>query len=250
MLNLNQKNIFITGASSGIGKACAILASNLGANVILIGRNKERLQETLNNLKEGNHLHYAIDITDYSILEKIIDESVEKIGKISGFIHSAGIETTKPLQAMSAPVYEKLFATNIISAFEISKHLSKKKNLDTMGASFVFISSIMALYGKKGIIGYGSSKSALIGGVKAMALELAPKNIRVNCILPGLVETEMTQKMLTSLPGNYINDIKNKYPLGIGKPEDVANSTIFLMSDLSKWITGIDFIVDGGYHIE
>lgn len=250
MLNLNNKLILVTGASSGIGKASAILASKAGAKVVLIGRNKERLIETYNLLEGTGHLYHLIDVTDYSKLESVINESVEKAGLFSGFIHSAGIEFTRPLQVMSNEVYENIFAVNVISTFEISRLLSKKKYINPSGASFVFISSIRALYGQKGAVGYSSSKAALVGGTKSMALELAPRNIRVNCILPAFVDTEMTKKTFANLPESSVIEIQKKHPLGIGKPEDVANAALFLLSDLSKWITGIDLIVDGGYHIE
>ncbi len=250
MIELRDKTILVTGASSGIGRACAIKASMAGAKVVLIGRSKERLIETYNNLEGIGHLYHQIDVTDYKKLESVIDESVAKIGPFSGFIHSAGIELTKPLSMMSPELYEKIFATNVISAFEISKLLSKNKNVNPLGASFVFISSIMALHGQKGKVGYCASKSALIGGTKSMALELTVKKIRVNCILPGVVQTEMTNNMFSNLPESSVIEIHKKHPLGIGKPEDVANCALFLLSDLSKWITGIDLIVDGGYHIE
>lgn len=249
MFDLSNKNIFITGASSGIGKECALLASKAGARVVLIGRNVERLIETFNLLEGTNNLYYSIDLTDYSKLESIIDECVSKNGLFSGFIHSAGIEVTKPIQAMSSKVYENLFAINVISAFEISRILSKKKNINPLGASFIYISSIMALFGQKGKVGYCSSKSALIGGTKALALELAPRCIRVNCILPAIVETEMTKKMLAGLPESSVIEIQKKHPLGFGKPENIANASLFLLSDLSKWITGTDLIIDGGYHL-
>lgn len=250
MFNLNNKNILITGASSGIGKECAILANKAGARVVLIGRNIKRLTETYNMLEGENNLYYSVDLTNYLCLENIINECVSKIGLFSGFIHSAGIELTKPIQTMSAKVFEDLFAINVISAFEISRILSKKKYINPLGASFIYISSIMALYGQKGKVGYCSSKSALLGGTKALALELAVRSIRVNCILPAIVETEMTRKMLASLPETSLIEMQKKHPLGFGKPEDVANASLFLLSDLSKWITGIELVIDGGYHLE
>ena len=247
IFNLKNKNIIITGASSGIGRQCAITFSQLGANIILIARNKERLKNTLSGIEKGNHLIVSQDITKYDKLEQIIKYSVEKVGRISSFVHSAGIEMTLPLRSMNPSYYENIFAINVISGFEFARIISKKKYLDEKGASFVFISSVMGILGQSGKIGYCSSKGALISGSKAMALELVKKNIRVNCILPGVVETEMSNKMFENLPEESKKSIVNMHSLGLGKPEDIASACAFLLSDAAKWITGINLIVDGGY---
>jgi len=247
IFNLNNKNIIITGASSGIGRQCAIAFSQLGANVILIARNEERLKATFDKLEKGNHLIISQDITKYDKLEQIIKYSVEKVGRISGFVHSAGIEMTLPLRSMQPSYYEKMFSVNVIAGFELAKSISKKRYLNEKGASFVFISSVMGILGQAGKIGYCASKGALISGGKAIALELAKKNIRVNCVLPGVVETEMTDKMFNNLPEESKETIMGMHPLGLGKPEDIVNACAFLLSDGSRWITGTNLIVDGGY---
>lgn len=247
MLNLRGKNILVTGASSGIGSRCAILCSELGANVIIIGRNSGNLQKTFNSLSGNNNLQFLQDVTEFDKLELIVSQSVTKIGQITGFIHCAGIEMTILLQSMNAEKYNQLFSVNTISAFELARILSKKKFCSPSGASLIFISSVMGQLGAIGKVGYCSSKSALISGAKALAIELAPKRIRVNCILPGMVETEMVQKMMTELPEQSLNEIRKKHLLGFGKTDDVANLCAFLLSDLSQWITGTDIIIDGGY---
>lgn len=247
IFNLNNKNIIITGASSGIGRQCAITFSQLGANVILIARNKERLKETYNKLEKGNHLIISQDITEYDKLEEVISTAVDKIGRISSFVHSAGIEMTLPLRSMQPSYYEEMFSVNVISGFELARIISKKKYFDDRGASFIFISSVMGILGQTGKVGYCSSKGALISGMKAMALELASKNIRVNCILPGVVKTKMSNEMFQRLSEESKKEIINMHPLGLGKPEDIANTCTFLLSDASRWITGTNLIVDGGY---
>lgn len=249
IFSLKNKNLLITGASSGIGRQCAITFSQLGANIILIARNKERLKDTFNKLEKGNHLIISQNITEYNKLEEIVNTSVEKIGKISGFVHSAGIEITLPLRNMQPSYYEKMFSVNVIAGFELAKIISKKKYLDKNGTSFVFISSVMGILGQAGKIGYCSSKGALISGSKAMALELVKKNIRVNCILPGVVKTEMSNKMFENLPEESKKSIVNMHPLGLGKPEDIASACAFLLSDAARWITGTNLIVDGGYSV-
>jgi NAD(P)-dependent dehydrogenase (short-subunit alcohol dehydrogenase family) len=247
MFSLFNKNILITGASSGIGRECAITASQFGANIILLARDKTRLKETHNKLKKGNHLYFSQDITEFSKLEKIIETSVKKIGRISGFIHSAGIEMTVPLRQMNPIQYQQLFSLNVISGFELARIISKKEYLSDNYPSFVFISSVMDSLGQKGKIGYCSSKGALLAGCKAMALELVNKNVRVNCVSSGVIKTDMSKKMFDILPKNSFESIINMHPLGLGTPQDIANVCIFLLSDSSKWITGTNIIVDGGY---
>jgi len=247
IFDLKNKNIIVSGASSGIGRQCAVTFSQLGANVILIARNEERLKETYNKLEKGSHLIISQDITEYDKLKEIINTTVNKLGRISGFVHSAGMQMTLPLRSMNHSYYEKIFSVNVIAGFELAKIISKKKYIIKEGASFVFISSVLGILGKPGIIGYCSSKGALISGVKAMALELAKKNIRANCILPSVVETEMSNKMFENLPEESKKSIINMHPLGLGKPEDIANACAFLLSDASRWITGTNLIVDGGY---
>ena len=245
--SLSNKNIIITGASSGIGRECAITFSQLGANVILIARNEERLTQTFNKLSKGNHIIIVQDITKYDKLEEIVSNAVKKAGKISGFVHSAGMEMTLPLRSMTPSYYEDMFAINVISGLELARIISKKKYLDKNGASFVFISSVMGILGQLGKIGYCSSKGSLISGVKAMALELASKKIRVNCILPGVVETEMSSEMFQKLSEESKKNIVDMHPLGLGKPEDIAYACVYLLSDSARWVTGTNLIIDGGY---
>ena len=247
IFNLKNKNIIITGASSGIGRQCAITFSKLGANVILIARNKERLKEAFNKLEKGNHLIIPQDITEYIELEEVIDNTVHKVGKISGFVHSAGREMTLPLRSMQPSHYEEIFAINVIAGFELAKIISKKKYKSKEGASFVFISSIMGIIGNAALVGYSASKGALISAIRSMAIELALKNIRVNSISPGYIKTEMSKKMFNCISEESKKEIIDMHPLGLGKPEDIANVCSFLLSDSSRWITGTNLIVDGGY---
>ncbi len=248
-IDLHGKNILITGASSGIGRQCAIAASQCGARVILIARNTQRLEETVHQLSDGDHRWFAQDVTQYAQLEALIRQIVSQVGKIFGFVHAAGEEMTLPLRAMQPEYYEALLAVNAISGFELAKILSQKKYLDERGASFVFVASVMAKLGQMGKVAYCSSKGALLAGSKALALELAAKRIRVNCVLPGIIKTEMTAKMFAELPEESLQAIKAMHPLGFGEPEDVANACVFLLSDAAKWMTGAELVIDGGYSI-
>jgi NAD(P)-dependent dehydrogenase (short-subunit alcohol dehydrogenase family) len=246
IVDLTGKNIVITGASSGIGLSAAILCSQLGAKVSIIGRNEERLNDTMNLLKGTNHLLFPMDVTNYSQIDVVISKIVDANGKIDGFIHSAGIEMTKPLKILKPEMFEDVFAVNVFSGFAFAKAISKNKNINS-GASLIFIASIVGSFGQAGKIAYSSSKGALISGCKSMALEFASKGIRVNTISPALVETEMSKKIMDTIGEESKANILKMHPLGLGKVEDVANACAFFLSDASYWITGTDFIIDGGY---
>ena len=246
--SLEGKTVLITGASSGIGQQCAISCNQMGARLILIARRKEKLIETIGKLHPNNNLYYSFDVTNYPDIELIIADAVKKAGPIHGFIHSAGIEFTLPLSVTKPTHYQELFATNVIAGFEFAKVLSKKKYADQKGGSFVYISSVMGFLGEIAHSAYCSSKGALIAGTKAMALELASKKIRVNCVSPAQIEgTEMTLKMFESSSEQNKRDILSMHSLGYGKTEDVAYGCIYLLSDASKWVTGTNLIIDGGY---
>jgi NAD(P)-dependent dehydrogenase (short-subunit alcohol dehydrogenase family) len=248
--SLIDRNIVITGASSGIGRQCAIFCSQMGANVLLIGRNKERLLQTYTELAAGNHGYYLVDITDYGQVESIISDIVFRHGKIWGFIHSAGIELTLPLRATKPGILNKVFETNVISGFEWSRVLTQKKYIHPDGGSLIFIASVMGILGKPGKIAYSSSKGALIAGCKAMALELSGKKIRVNSISPAMVQTEMAEALFESLTPDAVDNIVRAHPLGMGQPSDVAWACCFLLSDAARWITGSNLVIDGGYSIQ
>jgi NAD(P)-dependent dehydrogenase (short-subunit alcohol dehydrogenase family) len=247
MNNLIGKRILVTGASSGIGRAVSQHAASLGASLILFGRNIQRLEETFQSLQGNDHDYYSVDVTAYPKVEEIIRSTVANGRQISGFVYSAGIERTIPLKGSTPLVFKEIFETNVFAAFEIARIISQKGIVDPKGASFLFLSSVLGRLGSPGNIVYCSSKSALLSGVKSMALELAPKKIRCNCILPGIVETEMIKKSFESIPPEAKEKIINKYPLGLGNPSDVAALVSFLLSDKARWITGGEYVIDGGY---
>lgn len=247
MINLTNKHIVVTGASSGLGKAISILASELGARLSIMGRDKKRLDNTLDLLEGQEHQTFTIDITDFGFLENIVNKAVSEQGPIDGFVHSAGIEKTLPLRLTKPEVFKELMDVNLIAGFELARLISQKKSVNQTGASYVFISSIRGILGESGLTAYSASKAALLAASRTVAIELSSKNVRCNCILPGIVETEMVQKLFSSIPEDAKTKIINKHPLGIGKPEDVAYLACFLLSDRARWITGAEYIIDGGY---
>lgn len=247
MNTLAGKNIVITGASSGIGQQIALEAGREGACVVLIARNVERLNQTLEMLGPGNHLALPFDVTAFDKIEELIDSVVEKLGPVSGFVHAAGVELTLPFRNTRPEHYHNLFGVNVVAGFEFARVISKKKNCDVNGAGFLFISSVMGKLGKEGKTAYCASKAALTSSVKAMALELAGKKIRCNVLLPGVVKTNLVEQMFASLPASSVEEIVQQHPLGLGLPEDIAHLAVFLLSDQARWITGSELTIDGGY---
>lgn len=245
--SLEHKIILITGASSGIGRSCSVECSKSGAGLILIARNEDELQKTVSMLAQDTKVETIIaDIATCENLEELIAEKVSVLGKISGFIHCAGVEKTLPLKKHTPQLYHDIFAVNVIAGFEIAKVLSLKK-YKAETSSFVFISSVAGMVGEIGKSAYSSSKGAVISGARSMAMELSRSNVRVNSISPAMVNTPILEKMFENIGEEAAGEILKKHPLGIGNPEDVANACIFLLSDAARWITGSNLVVDGGY---
>jgi NAD(P)-dependent dehydrogenase (short-subunit alcohol dehydrogenase family) len=246
--SLKNKNIIVVGASSGIGKSCAISCSKMGANLILIARNQVNLECTYKELQAGNHLVIPQDVTDFEKINGIFENIINKIGKIDGFIFAAGKLINSPLRMSNAKTLKEMFDVNTFAAMEFSR-IAAKKRYSSDNSSFVFISSIMAIRGEIGKIGYCASKGALSAGLRAMAIELAKRRIRVNTILPGIVKSEMSKEIFDSISKEAVKEMENKHLLGFGKPEDIAYACNYLLSDAARWITGSEFIIDGGYSI-
>ncbi|MEN7551148.1 SDR family oxidoreductase [Rapidithrix thailandica] len=246
--SLTGKNIIVTGASSGIGRQCAINCSQMGANVILLGRDKQRLDQTLNSTTTPlKHLTYSLDLLDYSKVEEVLKDIVSQKGKIHGLVNCAGISTTLPLRAITPRKLDEFLHTNVHGGIQLTKLVTKKAFISEEGGCIIFITSVMGAVGEAGKSLYSMSKGALIAGSKSLAIELASKKIRVNCISPGVVETPMSKEAVYSQDETSLNQIKSYHPLGLGQAEDVANACIYLLSEASKWVTGINLFVDGGY---
>lgn len=245
--SLQNKVILITGASSGIGKQCAISCSQMGATIVLLARDITRLEQTFTEMAPGNHLYYSEDLTEFDKLEGIVADSVNKVGKFSGFIHAAGVELTMPLSNTTTSDFQRIFSLNCIAGFELTKILSKKK-YSQPGLSLVLISSIAGCIGNGALSAYSASKGALIAATKSIAIELATKGYRINSVSPGHVkDTKMSNEKALKMSDEVLNTIELSHPLGLGDVYDVANACVYLLSDAAKWVTGINLIVDGGY---
>lgn len=238
--SLKEKNILITGASSGIGKSIAIACSEMGANLILLGRNYKRLNETLFLLKGGNHTIKCLDLNN----SELLSDFIQGIENIDGLVHCAGIVKTCPVKFINRQDYNNIFNTNIYAPMELTKLLLENKKIKKE-SSIVFISSVEGTTtATMGNAIYSSSKSALLAYAKVLALELSSRRIRVNSILPAMIRTELFNSIAI---GNIeLETDEKRYPLGYGSTYDVATATIYLLSKASKWVTGTQLIIDGG----
>ncbi len=246
-LNLSGKNIMVTGASSGIGREIAILLSKLGANVIMVARNEERLKDTYNELEPGNHSYCLLDFNNPDEIESMMDNVCANGLKLDGLVHSAGISQTMPLQYLKLSDLGSIMTVNFFSFVELAKHFSKRKN-NNKGGSIVAISSISSKVGARGLTAYCASKGALESAIRSMALDLAPKKIRINSVAPAMIGTKIYDGLKAIVNNkDFEAELMKRQVLGIGKPADVAHAAAFLLSDASGFITGTSMIVDGGY---
>lgn len=247
--SLNGKKILITGGSSGIGRQCAIDCSKMGATAVLIGRDERRLQETLSQMEGDGHLVCTADLNQLENIKPLVQDVVSKLGPLDGFIHSAGIEKTLPIKSLKPSDYEDIIRVNTLSAFEFVRYFSGSKNFN-QGGSIVLISSITSVIGRVGVTAYSASKGAIVSAVKTMALELAKRSVRINAVSPGTVLTPLMQSYLSQISEKERQKRMEGFPLGLGDPKDVANACIYLLSEASRWVTGQNIIVDGGYTVQ
>lgn len=242
---LENKTILVTGASSGIGRSIAISCAQMGASVNITARNTERLDETRSMMLNGErHKIYPADLA----VDSQIEELVQKLPQLDGLVLNAGIVNTVPAKFIRRKLLDEIFNINIQAPILLVQQLLKYKKIKH-GASVCFISSISSVNAIIGNSMYSATKGALNSFTRSLALELAPRNIRVNAILPGFVETSILGDNV--IGEDQMNIHKNNYPLGrYGKPEDVAWLSVYLMSDVSSWMTGSLLTIDGGYSLK
>jgi NAD(P)-dependent dehydrogenase (short-subunit alcohol dehydrogenase family) len=241
MISLKDKNILITGASSGIGRQIAITASELGASVTIVGRDVKKLEETISLLTGKGHEMHSLDLSNSNNIDQLIIESKA----YDGVVFNAGIVEYLPVKFLNEEKINGIFSTNFDSNVILSQKLIKKKLLNKK-ASLVFISSISSKLGVSGTAMYTTSKAALSAFSKVLASELASQGIRSNSICPGIVKTAMTEKANDVASEEEMKKGASEYLLGYGEPADVAGLVMYLLSDISKWMTGSDLIIDGG----
>lgn len=245
--SLEGKTIVVTGASSGIGQQCAISCSQMGASVVLIARNEQRLAETLSQMEGEGHLLVSLDLTDFVRLKESVKEMVAKVGPVDGLVHCAGISTTMPLKLMDAKKMDEFFHANVFSAIELTRHFCHVGHVRKEGASIIFLSSIMGMVGENGKSLYSMTKGALLSAVRSLACEYARRNIRFNCISPGAILTPINQDLPHMKNPEARALLESQHLLGLGKTIDIANACVYLLSGASRWVTGQNLVVDGGY---
>jgi Dehydrogenases with different specificities (related to short-chain alcohol dehydrogenases) len=239
---LEGKNILVTGASSGIGRAIAIECSKMGAAVILVARNQERLSQTLAQMSGEGHLSFCADLSQ----EEELDVLVANIPQLNGVVHCAGIGPHVPFKFVNKAKLDEVFSVNYFAPTLLSQKLLKAKKISKQ-SSIVFISSISGnCIASAASSIYCSTKAAIGGLVKAMAVDLAPQGIRVNSISPGAIHTAIFDN--GEISDEQLKEEEQRYLLKrLGKPEEIAYATIYLLSDASAWTTGTNLIIDGGY---
>ena len=247
--SLENKVIIVTGASSGIGAQCAIDCSKMGARVVLVARNEERLKQTLEQCEEpSRHIILSLDLSSSDGLKESIKDVVSKVGKINGVVNCAGMSSVTPLKLVTDELLDQFFRTNVYSAINLSKEVTRVGNYaKEHGCSIIFFASIMGICGDKCKTMYSATKGALIAAARSMACELAKNKIRVNVVSPGAIETPINAKLPHMADPELRKELEDKHLLGLGECSDIANACIYLLSDAAKWVTGQNFIVDGGY---
>ncbi|QIL39198.1 SDR family oxidoreductase [Pedobacter sp. HDW13] len=244
MFSLEGKKILVTGASSGIGKATAIMFAANGATLIITGRDEQKLNAVLTQLDDQKHRAITCDLSDEEALKKLADS----VDQIDGLVYSAGVIDYTLYKNLNREKYDKIFNVNFYSAIQLTNYLLKFKKIEK-GSSLVYISSISSILGVPATALYGASKAALNTAVKVLASELAPRKIRANTVMPGIVRTPMITEAEGLIESEAFDLAEKQYPLGFGTPDDVASACLFLTSDASKWITGTSILLDGGHNL-
>ena len=239
---LKGKTILVTGASSGLGKQCAITASGQGATVIITGRNAERLQDTFGKLSGTGHKMFIADLT----IQADISALVEQLPDLNGVVYSTGISDLAPARFVKQQEIDKTFSISYNASVLLTTELLARKKLIRNACSLVFISTISTRYPFVGGAMYISAKAALESYAKVLALELAPKGIRSNSLSPAFVRTPMLDNTAEKYSDEAVRKIEAQQLLGLGEPEDVANVVAFFLSDAARWITASNLILGGG----
>jgi len=239
LFSLENKNIVVTGASSGLGASIATECSKQGAKLYITGRNSSRLQATYDNLGPGDHNQNVIDLLN----EDEIIQYCQELPEIDGLVLCAGILKTLPIKRLSKKAIDEIFQTNLFSSMLIIKTLLKMKKIN-IGASIVFLSSISVYHADIGNSIYSATKGAIDSFMRVLALETAGRKVTCNCIAPGFVPSRMLES--GAIAQDQLREEEKKYPLGFGEPVDIAAGAIYLLSDASRWVTGTILKIDGG----
>ncbi|MBE6289103.1 MAG: SDR family oxidoreductase [Bacteroidaceae bacterium] len=242
--SLEGKHILVTGAASGIGRSVAVEASKMGATIILVDLNEERMKETMALMSPGEHQMYAVNLTDMEALESVAGMSCE----LDGLVNCAGIGLTLPFKFCGEQELKRVMSINFYAPVLLTQMLVKKKKI-RKNASIVYMTSIDGtVTGHIGNSIYSASKGAILGSARSQALELAPRGIRVNCVSPARVNTPLLKR--DNISEEQVQANMQLYPMKrYAEPEEIAYYIIYLLSDASTYTTGSNLVIDGGFTI-
>jgi len=242
---LDGRRVFVTGASSGIGRAVAVALSRRGARLVLNGRDAARLEETRAALAGDGHA-IAPGVLANADTSAAIVKDAARDGAFDGIFHAAGFFQVLPAKITRQSHLDAVFNASVFGAYGIARAASAKAVL-TNGGSIVLMSSIAGEHGSAGLTAYAGAKAAVLGLTRALAQELAPRLVRVNAIMASTIETEMHERTMENAQMDYVAMNLARHPLGFGKPAAIDDAATFLLSDASSWMTGATMAVDGGY---
>ncbi len=246
-MDLSGRRILVTGASSGIGRATAIMLSRLRAEVICCGRDEARLAETASLMTGDRHRMEAFDLDNIDQIDEWVKKLARSTGPLFGLVHAAGVQSSLPITRVTPKHVRTLLTTNVESALALARAFGSSEVCPGPDGSLVLVSSVLASVGTRGRSAYAATKGAMEGLTPSLALELAARKVRVNCVAPSFVRTPMLGEMERFWSEEQRADVERLHPLGIGEPEDVAHAIAFLLGPCGRWITGTVLVVDGGY---
>jgi NAD(P)-dependent dehydrogenase (short-subunit alcohol dehydrogenase family) len=246
---LAGKRFLVTGATSGIGREASVALSRCGARVVFSGRNAARLAQTESMLEGTDHHAAEASLDDVDAVAEWAKGLAQQHGPFDGIFHAAGVAALRPARMLKQSHVNDVFGSSIMASLGLAKAASQKGFVND-GASVLFMSSVAGSRGQAGMTTYSAAKAAVDGLVRSLACELAPRQIRVNALASGAVNSEMHQSITSQLGEVGVSAYEAHHLLGFGQPQDIAQTTVFLMSSAARWITGTTLVIDGGYMVK